>query len=342
MTSGQATQACQHSPVGSAAPSTADSTTDSLSAFLTPAELPNWTTSAPSRQPLTGSPRALDYRSLDDDLVAAGGRALGACLPSVGRTASRLVNPVHDHGRQHPEHLRGRAVDPPCPPACWKNWWQVSIFTIPQASVRESRQRPACSIRLPINGGAVAAVAQRAAERLVRRRWKCRSIWRRIEWAGTINCSSGAAELGGGDTVQSGRLPPRWKRSAASTLLPRWGLAHLSNRCPARRRCRAWPAASDRRHRLDSRRAVGQATAVPGAAGGRRDRHHCHHHRDTAECGIRRAAMVFDFAAQPPEVISAQDPAPGPIRVAAGGRGGLGGWSLQRVAGQRPANFQLW
>src|SRR6185312_2056396 len=91
-----------------------------------------------------------------------------------------------------------------------------------------------------------------------------------------------------------------------------------------------------RRDRDARRRGSGLPRARRG--GGRRDRHHRHHHRHPAERGIGDTAMVFDFAAQPPELISAKiysGPGAESLQAAASAWDGLSS-ELQSTA----ANFQ--
>ena len=156
--SGQATQAA--STAQSAAASTADSTTDSLSAFLTQlnTEMTNFGTELST---LNGQLTAL-LPPVDDDPVAAADK-LGPA--SVGDERHHAVEPVLYHGRQHAEHLCGRAVDPP--------WVRqpaeelvAGLHLYPEPRYRNSGHRPAAPPDAN-HGGAVAAFAQWAIERLL-------------------------------------------------------------------------------------------------------------------------------------------------------------------------------
>ena len=163
---GQATQSA--STAQSAAASSADATTDAIEAFLTElnTDITNFGTelSHPQHATLRRFP-GLDY---DPGFARV---ELG--LATVGHERHHSLQPFTHHGRQHDQYLRCRAVvadrgrepDEELVP---------DGHQYPEPGCRHPGHRPLAQPQAD-HRGVVAAAAQRAAERLLRRRGQCRS-----------------------------------------------------------------------------------------------------------------------------------------------------------------------
>ena len=243
--SGQATQSA------ATAQSAASSSADSLSAFLTQlnTELTHFGTEVS-----TLSSTLDGYFPATSTTLAQLVASLG--LPPSVTNAITLFNQALTTGANT---LSTYAAGPWIPVGIWQPAEELvaGLHLYPEPRYGNPGHRPAAPPDAHY-GGAVAAVAQRAAERLVRRRWKCRSIG--VRRPGRHHrFALGAAELGvGGPGGPDGRGRDERNRARRRS---RDGVDRLTPGCSARRPCPAWPVG--RSAAPPPARRWGRATAFP-------------------------------------------------------------------------------